>query len=197
MSQEIDQHRLYELEVLKHVEQSHRLSNRLAAQKLGVSLKLAHEILKRMVRKGLLHVNVVHSRRWDYFLTPRGIAEKSRLTMEFLDFSMHFYREARRRSAQLCKDLSLAGKRRVAFLGAGDLAEIAYLGVQEWGLELTAVYDDGAGGEFMKIPVQPLAAIKDDRSDAVIVCLYDTSHPMSSNYLPPAVEAGEKMRWFF
>ena len=67
---QLDQHALYELDILKQVEQSSTLSNRMVARKLGVSIKLAHELLKRMVRKGLLHVKVVNARRWDYFLTP-------------------------------------------------------------------------------------------------------------------------------
>ena len=119
----MDRKDLLQLEILKHVEETPRLNNRMAARKLGVSVKLAHEILRKMVTKGLLHVKKEHARRWDYFLTPSGIAEKTRLTYEFLDFSMQFYREARRRSAQLCRDLSEAGVKRVAFLGAGELAE--------------------------------------------------------------------------
>ena len=137
-------HAMYELGILRHVEETPQLNNRTASKKLGVSIRLAHDVLKKMVHKGLLHVTVVHARRWDYFLTPKGLAEKTRLTMEFLDFSMTFYREARRRSAQLCRDLAEAGVHEVAFLGAGELAEITYLGVQEWGLCLTAVYDGDA-----------------------------------------------------
>ena len=132
----MDRNSLYELEILKHVEASPLLNNRMAAGKLGVSVKLAHATLKKMVARGLLHVKKEHTRRWDYFLTPQGLAEKTRLTYEFLEFSMQFYREARRRSAQLCRDLSESGVKRVAFVGAGELAEIVYLGVVEWKLRL-------------------------------------------------------------
>jgi len=192
-----DPHALYELDILSHVEQTNRLNNRLAARKLGVSIKLAHEILKRMVHRGLLHVSVVHSRRWDYFLTPRGIAEKTRLTLEFLDFSLHFYREARRQSAQLCRELSEAGRRRVAFLGADDLAEITYLGVQEWGLELCAVYADADRRTFMNVPVRPLAELPRSRHDAVIVCLYDKTQPMRAGWLPAGLELQANLHWVF
>jgi len=195
---QLDQHALYELDILKQVEQSSTLSNRMVARKLGVSIKLAHELLKRMVRKGLLHVKVVNARRWDYFLTPKGIAEKTRLTVEFFDFSLHFYREARRRSAQVCRALSEAGRTRVAFLGANDLAEIVYLGVQEWGLMLAAVYDDACSGRrFMRVAVQPLSAFAADAYDAVLVCMYDARDPTGANFLPPGVRAASNMWWFF
>lgn len=192
-----DPHAIHELDILRHVEQTSRLNNRLASRKLGVSIKLAHEILKRMVQRGLLHVTVVHSRRWDYFLTPQGIAEKTRLTLEFLDFSMHFYREARRQSAQLCRELSEAGRKRVAFLGADDLAEITYLGVQEWGLQLCAIYADGDRRTFMNVPVQPLHKAARFSTDALIVCLYDNTQPLRQGYLPAGLTPMKNMRWIF
>ncbi len=193
----LDQHALYELDILRHVESTSRLNNRVVARKLGVSIKLAHAILKRMVTKGLLHVNVVHARRWDYFLTPKGIREKTRLTLEFLEFSMHFYREARRLSALLCRKLSESGLKRVAFLGSGDLAEIAYLGVQEWGLVLTAVYDDVSRTEFMGAPIRPVSECGSAGCDAIIVCTYDAEMPMREDYLPEGVSAHDSMLWVF
>ncbi|OGV63232.1 MAG: hypothetical protein A3K19_13080 [Lentisphaerae bacterium RIFOXYB12_FULL_65_16] len=196
---QLDKHALYELDILEHVEKDSRLNNRLVAQKLGVSIKLAHEILKRMVHKGLLHVKVVHSRRWDYFLTPTGLTAKARLTLEFLDFSMHFYREARRRSSQVCRDLAESGVQEVAFLGSGDLAEIAYLGIQQWGLRLAAVYDEHADGKrrFMNIVVRPLAAVSEAAGGAIIICAYDATMPMRKGYLPEGLERSPGMRWVF
>jgi DNA-binding MarR family transcriptional regulator len=203
---------LHELEILKHVEQSPRLNNRLAARKLGASVKLAHATLTKMVEKGLLHVKKEHTRRWDYFLTPRGIAEKTRLTYEFMEFSFQFYREARRRSAQLCRDLSERGVRQVAFIGAGELAEIIYLGVVEWGLELTDVFDDERQGQkFMGVMVRPVEDLGPETGDGgpetgdrrpqtaekLIVCVYDKKHPMTANYLPEGVKRDKRMVWVF
>lgn len=194
----MDHKALHELEILKHVEQSPHLNNRMAASKLGVSVKLAHETLKKMVSKGLLHVKKAHARRWDYFLTPSGISEKTRLTYEFLDFSMQFYREARKRSAQLCRDLYETGVNQVAFLGAGEMAEIVYLGVIEWKLELVEVFDDDRVGDgFMGVSVQPVSAIASARSEAIIICQYDLKHPMTTNYLPGGVDRDSRMHWVF
>jgi len=183
----IDKSALLEFEILKHVEETPRLNNRLAATKLGCSVKLAHATLSKMVGRGLLHVKKLHARRWDYFLTPKGIAEKARLTYEFLDFSMRFYQEARKASSRVCRGLAEAGKKRVAFIGSGDLAEIVYLGVKEWGLELVEVFDDNGGGTFLGHPVFPLEKARESRADAMILCLYDKKNPMSSGFLPEGV----------
>ncbi len=208
-----------ELEILKHVELSPRLNNRIAARKLGASVKLAHATLGKMVAKGLLHVKKEHARRWDYFLTPRGIAEKTRLTYEFLEFSFQFYREARKRSAQLCRDLSERGVKRVAFIGAGEMAEIVYLGVVEWGLQLTGVFDhEKHGAKFMGVTVRPIEDLGPETADGrpqtadrrqpstdnreptterLIVCVYDKAHPMTANYLPEGVKRDKRMVWVF
>lgn len=194
----MDRGELLQLEILRHVEQTPRLNNRLAARKLGVSVKLAHVTLRKMVAKGLLHVKKAHARRWDYFLTPAGIAEKTRLTYEFLEFSFQFYHEARKRSAQLCRSLSERGMTTVAFLGAGELAEITYLGVIEWKLQLTAVYDSSRSGQvFLSVPVRPFSEISRCPADAIIVCLYDKQHPMTPRFVPEGIRPNSKMHWVF
>lgn len=193
-----DRHDIYQFDILRHVEKSPCLSNRGAARKLGVSVKLAHELLKGMVSRGLLHVRVVNARRWDYFLTPKGIAEKARLTLEFLDFSLHFYREARRRSSQVCRDLAEVGARRVVLLGAGDLAEIVYLGIQEWGMELSGVYADTGPERLLGKPVSPVADLARVPLDVpIIVCVYDARQPMREGYLPDGIDRRPNLHWIF
>jgi predicted transcriptional regulator len=194
----LDSHRYYELKILEHVSGGQELPRRVAARKLGVSVKLAHKLLSGLVERGLLHVKKENARRWRYFLTPGGVAEKARLTREFLEFSLEFYREARRRSAQVCRDLSEGGVRRIAFLGLGELAEIAYLGVREWGLELCEVYDGPrAGREFFGCEVRPIEAVRHSAAEAVVVTSFNPEHPMTPRWLPGPVKADKRMVWIF
>ena len=194
----VDNHALYELELLRHIEQDKKVTNRLVAGKLGVSVRLAHDILKRMAAKGLIHVKVVHSRRWDYFLTPKGLMEKARLTLEFFEFSMHFYHEARKRSAQVCRDISASGTTDIGIIGCGDLAEITYLGIQEWKLNLAGVFDDsGIDNAFMSVPVEPLVNLVNSDLRAIIVCVYDKEKPMGQKYLPPNITGHGAFHWVF
>jgi hypothetical protein len=193
----IDKNSLLELEILKHVEETPRLNNRMAASKLGCSVKLAHALLAKMVDRGFLHVKKLHSRRWDYFLTPHGISEKARLTYEFLTFSMQFYHDARKQSSLVCRQLAEMSKKSVAFLGAGDLAEIVYLGVKEWGLELIEVYDNDESKKFLGHSITPLNELKNSKADAIIVCLYDKKHPTEQLYFPEGIMRMENMYWIF
>lgn len=192
----LGKHEQYALEILEHVDENPQLTNRILAAKLGCSVKLAHSVLSGMVERGLLHVKKLHSRRWDYFLTPKGISEKARLTYEFLNFSMQFYSEARKRSSQVCRDIAEENMKNVAFLGAGELAEITYLGVKEWGLNLVEVYDDNHE-HLLGLQSKPLEEFTGTDAEVIIVCLYETSKPMSEKYLPANITPDKRMRWIF
>jgi len=179
---------LHEFKILEHVESTPLLTNRMLAIKLGCSLKLAHKLLGKMVDRGCLHVKKVHSRRWDYFLTPKGISEKIRLTYEFLQFSMQFYKDARKKSSQLCRDFVESGVKQVALLGAGDLAEVVYLGIKEWNLELADVFDDETE-KFINHKVKKIKELEFSNAEAIIVCTYDPQKPMDENFMPENIKA--------
>lgn len=194
----IDRHAYHRYCILDHVERSPRVTNRMMAQKLGVSVKLAHELLSGLAKRGLLHIRKRHARRWDYFLTPQGLSEKARLTRQFVEFSMQFYREARRRSSEVLADAARRGARRVAFLGATELAEIALLGVRESGLELADVFDDGrAGEEFLGRAVRPLADLQRADADCILITAFDPAEPMARRYLPHGAPGDKRLLWIF
>ena len=194
----LDHHAYHIFQILDHVEATPRITNRSIARKLNVSVKLAHELLARLVSKGLLHVTKLHARRWDYFLTPRGLAEKARLTYEFLGFSLQFYREARKRSVALLAELKESGVEVLAFLGTGELAEIAYLGAAELGMKLLDVFDDAAAGKpFLHLTVRPTIEMKDSSALKIVVTSFDPKQPMSQDYLPENVPHDSRLVWIF
>ncbi|MGL4729464.1 MAG: winged helix-turn-helix transcriptional regulator, partial [Bosea sp. (in: a-proteobacteria)] len=73
--------------LLASVEREAHVSQRKLASELGVALGLVNTYIKRCVKKGLIKVQEVPSRRYAYYLTPHGFAEKSRLTAEYLSWS--------------------------------------------------------------------------------------------------------------
>ena len=83
------------LGLLSAVEANSALTQRSVASDLGIALGLANAYLKRCVRKGLVKVKQVPANRYSYYLTPKGFAEKSRLTAEYLSISFNFFRSAR------------------------------------------------------------------------------------------------------
>ena len=84
-----------DLRLLEVVHEDSRVTQRGMAKKLGIALGLANIYLKRMIHKGYIKVVNVQPNRISYLITPRGIAEKARLTYEFMDYSLHLYGEVR------------------------------------------------------------------------------------------------------
>lgn len=82
------------LEILQAIENKENITQRYLADKLGVALGLANSYLKRCVRKGLVKVQQAPANRYLYYVTPKGFAEKSRLTASYLSSSFNFYRQA-------------------------------------------------------------------------------------------------------
>jgi DNA-binding MarR family transcriptional regulator len=135
------------LQLLEEIEKGHAPSQRDLARKLNVSLGLINSFIKRFAHKGYFKVTTIPRNRVKYILTPKGAAEKTRLTYEYLQYSFQFYRKARQKLRELFKDLVAQGVRRIVFFGASDLAEIAYVSLQETPIKMVAVVDDKKIGE--------------------------------------------------
>jgi DNA-binding MarR family transcriptional regulator len=115
------------LGVLDLVERDPAFTQRSAAKELGIALGLANAYLQRCIRKGLVKVSQAPARRYAYYLTPQGFAEKSRLTASYLTYSFSFFRQARTQLADIFTTAAARGHRRLGLIGEGDLAEIATL----------------------------------------------------------------------
>jgi DNA-binding MarR family transcriptional regulator len=91
------------LGLLESIERDGTRSQRGIASELGVALGLVNAYLRRCIKKGLIKVGEAPARRYAYYLTPQGFAEKSRLTIEYLSYSFSFFREAKAECARICQ----------------------------------------------------------------------------------------------
>ena len=169
---DIEAHR--DLKLLEAVEADSRVTQRSLANRLGIALGLTNIYLRRLVRKGYIKCVNVQSNRISYLITPRGIAEKARLTYEFMDYSLHLYGEVRQHLRAVLQDCAAAG-RRVAIYGRGEAAELAYLSLKEFGLDPVAVFDVDGGKEFLGMPVRPLREHGEVGYDLMIVATLERS----------------------
>jgi EPS-associated MarR family transcriptional regulator len=103
---------LYEeshLKVLRLLESNPQLSQRELAEALGVSVGKVNYCLNALIDKGLVKIqnfrNNKNKRVYAYLLTPKGIAEKADMTMQFLQRKMVEYELLRDEIEQLQEDL--------------------------------------------------------------------------------------------
>ncbi len=131
----------YDLEILSHIEDNPDITQADLATKLDVAVGSVNWYIKRLVNKGYIKVTQMQRRRLRYLVTPKGLVEKSRLTKEFMQMSLHWYRVTRADSQRLLAQVKQAGYDAVCIRGDGDLAEIIYLSCLEAGVQVQPELD--------------------------------------------------------
>jgi DNA-binding MarR family transcriptional regulator len=126
----------YDLQILNHLEENPDTTQLDLATQLNVAVGSINWYLKRLINKGYVKVSQMQGRRLRYLLTPTGISEKTRLTREFMQMSLKWYRVTRESSKLLLREVKRAGYEIVCIEGDGDLAEVVYLSCLEAGVRV-------------------------------------------------------------
>lgn len=78
----------YRYKILKSLEANPEISQRELAGELGISLGRVNFCIQALVEKGLVKAknfrNSKNKKGYAYFLTPRGIEDKAKITVQFL-----------------------------------------------------------------------------------------------------------------
>jgi len=162
-----------DLTVLDAIAENRHITQRSLAAKLGIALGLTNIYLKRLIRKGYIKCINVQSNRLLYLITPQGITEKTRLTYEFMDYSLQLYRQVRQHLSAVLRPCREEGVQRIAVYGSGEAAELAYLSLKEQGLEPVAVFSAGGGGTFLGMPILSVEEFAQVDFDRLIVATLD------------------------
>ena len=157
------------LQLLRAVEQDCYVTQRSLATQMGVALGLANLYLKRLVHKGYIKINTIPSHRIKYLLTSDGMIEKSRLTYQYIQHSLSYYRDMRQRLKQVLSGLSQVGAKRIVVYGTSELAELAYLTLREMNFTLVGFVDDAQGQTFLSYPLWPIESLMQWTYDAVLI----------------------------
>lgn len=158
------------LGLLESVERDAGQTQRRLAAELGIALGLVNAYLKRCINKGLVKVSEAPARRYGYYLTPQGFAEKSRLTVDYLSYSFSLFRSARTDYASVMNAVRTRGFNRIVLAGVSDLAEIATICAISDGVQIVAVVDPNSiQTRFVGLPVVATFDLISGEFDAVVV----------------------------
>jgi DNA-binding MarR family transcriptional regulator len=180
------------LGLLSSVETDGARSQRRMAAELGIALGLVNAYLKRCVKKGLVKVGDAPARRYAYYLTPQGFAEKSRLTVQYLSDSFSFFRKAKGDCTRVFEEAAARGLKRLVLAGKSDLAEIAILCAVEAGATVVAIVDPRSE-ESRFVGVEVLGSYSDvkDGFDGIIVT--DVAGAQASYELAVGAGGGDRV----
>ena len=158
------------LQILEEIHSNHSPTQRDLAKKLNISLGLVNSFIKRLAKKGYVKITTIPRNRVKYILTPKGFAEKSRLTYEFIQYSFHFYKEALGKFQDLLNKFEKRGVKKVIFYGANDLAEIAFISLKVTDIMLIGVVDEvKIGGKFLNYTIRSIAELSKLEFDMIII----------------------------
>jgi transcriptional regulator with XRE-family HTH domain len=156
--------------LMSEITKEEPLSQRELARRLGIALGLVNSYLRNLTAKGYVRIRTFPRNRYGYLLTPQGIAEKSRLAYQHLNYFTNLYKITRHDFLDIFCFLRAAGESKVIFCGVDEVAEIAYLSLRETGLVLEAVVDDvHVGDSFFETKITTVANGLDGENSPIII----------------------------
>ncbi len=103
-------------QILKQLQEDPNISQRKLAKSLGVSVGKVNYCLKGLMQKGWVKAhnfkNSKNKLAYAYMLTPSGIEEKARVTIQFLKSRIQRYEELEREIEELRKELNSSNSSR-------------------------------------------------------------------------------------
>ena len=94
------------LNILRSIEKSSKINQRQLASQLGFSLGKLNYCLKELKKKGFVKIknfkknpnrfNLLSKANYLYILTPKGITQKTKLTLRFMKIKMQEYDELKK-----------------------------------------------------------------------------------------------------
>jgi hypothetical protein len=146
-----------------------------------------NSFIKRLAKKGYFKVTNIPKNRVRYILTPKGMAEKTRLTYKYIQYSFQFYRNTRQILKKIFYQFEKQHIEKVIFWGTGELSEIAYLSMQESKVVLAAIVDEKeAGNSFFGITIIKASEIKSIEFEMVLI----TSTEWDEHSIQSIIELG-------
>src|SRR4030042_961314 len=131
-----------ELSLLQELEKNPVVSQRELSNKFGIALGVTNACLKRMGRRGWIRITSLNHHKIGYYLTPKGFAEKAKLTLHLISWTVQHYTTLKDISGERLLEMQNKGIERIVFYGVSDEMEVAYITLQGINLKLVGIVED-------------------------------------------------------
>jgi len=184
--------RYRDLQILDELSNNDALTQRDLSKRMGIALGLVNSYLKNLIAKGYITVSTIPPKRYGYYLTPKGFAEKTRLAYDLLQDYTRIYREAKNNYRKLFTDLERIGVKRVVFAGVDEVAEFAYITLQETDIEIVGAVDNEKNGEsFFGKTIRPIRDVASFSYDVIVVTSYIQRDKITSELLSNGIRKSD------
>jgi DNA-binding MarR family transcriptional regulator len=161
-----------DLQFLEELEKNPIVSQRELSHRFGIALGVTNACLRRMARKGWIRIRDLNPRRIGYYLTPKGILEKTRLTIHLISFRVQHYSELKKVIADRFLEMQRQDMHRIVFYGVSDEMEVAYITLQGVNLRLVGIVDDDEKVKpriIFGYEIEPVSRVQELNADAVLI----------------------------
>jgi len=161
-----------DLRLLEELEKNPIVSQRELSHKFDIALGVTNACLKRMARKGLIRIRGFNHRKIGYYLTPKGFAEKTKLTLHLISWTVQHYSSLKNFIVERFLEMQNNGIERVVFYGVSDEMEVAYITLQGVKLKLVGIVEDEERFRPQIIfgyELEPLSRIQELNPDGVLI----------------------------
>ena len=161
-----------DLRLLEELEKNPIISQRQLSHKFGIALGVTNACLKRMARKGLIRIRGFNHRKIGYHLTPKGFAEKAKLTLHLITYIVQHYSELKKIISQRLLEMQRNGLQRVVFYGVSDEMEVAYVTLQGVDLKLVGIVEDDekvVPEIIFGFEIEPVSRVQELKPDCILI----------------------------
>lgn len=161
-----------DLRLLEELERNPVISQRELSHKFNIALGVTNACIRRMARKGWIRIRDLNPRKIGYYLTPKGVLEKARLTLNLISFRVQHYAELKKIIGTRLLEMQNKGLKRLVFYGVSDEMEVAYITLQGVNLKLVGIVEDDEKFKPQIIfgyELEPVSRVPELKSDAILI----------------------------
>ena len=139
---ETDKHDDITLRILDEINRESLITQRTLSSSLNIALGLVNTYIKRLAKKGYIKITKGPMNRVKYALTRKGFTHRVSLTYNFMQSSIDYFKDARRKIDIIYGQMIKSGIKTVLIWGDGEIAELCYISLRGLPIKLMGVVDD-------------------------------------------------------
>jgi DNA-binding MarR family transcriptional regulator len=191
-----------ELSLLQELERNPVISQRELSEKFGFALGVTNACLKRMALNGWVRMRGSDGRRIGYYLTPKGLAEKSKLSLHVTFWRVQHYSTLKEMIGKIFLQMERDRIERIVFYGVSAEMEVAYIALQERSLKLVGIVEDDDCWKsriILGYEVEPVSRVLALKPDCILITSLEESEKKRQSLTPLIGNQPVSIKelWFF
>jgi len=161
------------LRILDEISQEPSITQRTLSSSLNIALGLVNTYIKRLAKKGYIKITKGPMNRVRYALTRKGFTHRVSLTYNYMQSSIDYFRDARKRIDTVYAQMINAGVKNILIWGDGEVAELSYISLRGLPLNLVGIVDGKSGdGDFFGHAIYAYEDVAGLSYDAILVASF-------------------------